>query len=151
MGNSCQVCGKGGELCGVSKTDFTRVCFECYKTISEGGVTNMGELQDYIKRNSKTVMLKDGETIEVVYRGFKIGANRFDPEKESVYYSLETEFGVKSFQSGALGLANIFDNISEGSKIRLTRHGEGNKTKYKVEVFENGEWVAIGRPDEDED
>jgi len=111
----------------------------------------MSELQDYIKRNSKTITLKDGETVEVVYKGYKIGANKYDPEKESVYYTLGTDFGDKTFQSGALGLANIFDSIKKETRIRLTRHGEGNKTKYNIEEEVDGDWVAVGRPAELED
>jgi len=111
----------------------------------------MSELQDYIKRNSKTISLKDGESVEVIYKGYKIGANKYDPEKETVYYTLGTKYGDKIFQSGALSLANIFDSIKKGAKIKLTRTGEGNKTKYSIKEYINNEWVSVGRPEESEE
>ena len=107
------------------------------------------DLQDYVKRNSKTFSLKDGEFAEVTYRGYKIGANKFDPEKESVYYQFETEYGVKTFQSGALSLANLFDTIEKDTEIRITREGEGNKTKYFVEKKIDGQFVAADTVEEE--
>lgn len=109
----------------------------------------MSDLTDYVKRNSKTLSLKDGESVEVIYRGYRIGANKYDPEKESVYYQFETEYGVKTFQSGALTLANLFDTIEKDTKIRITREGEGNKTKYFVEKEIDGQFIAADTVEEE--
>ena len=94
----------------------------------------MSELMDYVAKNSKTISLRDEESIEVKYQGYEIGKNRFDTEKDTINYKLETPFGVKVFSSGALSLARTFDNIEQGTIIRLTRDGEGTKTRYKVEI-----------------
>ena len=138
----CYICHKLGiELNTTTYSDGKKICRECFLNLQGKGVNTMSELQEYIKRNSRTIFLKDGEKLETVYQGFKIGANRFDPEKESIYYNFETEYGIKQFQSGSIGLAKIFDSIEKGEKIRLTRHGEGNKTKYTIErVNADGSW-----------
>ncbi len=111
----------------------------------------MSELTDYVKRNSKTFTLQDGDSAIATYRGYKIGANKYDPEKEAVYYQLETEFGIKTFQSSALVLANTLYKIPKGTEVRITRTGEGNKTTYAIEKKENGVFVRVGRHAEEED
>jgi len=143
----CQICGKSAKE--VNRYEDKQVCFECFNELKKGG-GKMSELQDYIGRNSKTIMLKDGESIEAIYREYTIGANKFDPEKETVYYKLETEYGVKTFSSSALGLARLFDIITEGTAIRLTREGEGNKTRYTLEKKEGDLYVEVGGKPEEE-
>lgn len=134
-----------------SKLTGLRLCPVCLNENREG-VKKMSGLQDYVKRNSKTVMLKDGESIEATYRGYQVGANKYDPEKETVYYKLELpEYGVKMFSSAALGLAKLFDGIKEGTEIKLTREGEGTKTKYLLEKKDGGLWVSVGAKGEDEE
>ena len=110
----------------------------------------MGGLSDYVKRNSPSITLKDGESVEAIYRGHKIVPNRFNPDKETVAYNLETEFGVKKFSSSAFSLANLFDTIAEGTKIRLTRHGVGNDTKYDLEQDDGGLWKSVELTAEEE-
>ena len=91
------------------------------------------ELQDFRKRSSKFVILKDGESIEGKYQVFKIGTSPFDPEKEIVNYQINTEYGVKTFQSGSGKVADLFDRIEKDADIRITREGEKNDTKYILE------------------
>jgi len=110
----------------------------------------MGDLSDFAKRNSQFISLADGESVEVVFKGFKIGANTYQPDKEVVMYQFETEYGLKTLRSGACGLARLFDNIQKGSKVRLTRHGLGNQTSYKVEIEQDGEWVIVGKEKEED-
>lgn len=99
----------------------------------------MGQLGDWAKKNSKTLILDDGETVEVVYEGFKIGVNPFDPEKEIVFYRLKLD-GLdgpmaKAFKSTSGKAARFFDGIEFGTKVKITRHGVGNETKYEFAVL----------------
>ena len=95
------------------------------------------ELLDWIRKNSKSLTLDDGESVEVVYQGRKIGANPFDPEKEIIFYKMQVSIGgaemVKIFRSASLKAARFFAGIAEGSKVRMTRHGTGTETKYEYE------------------
>lgn len=136
---------KSSELTGL------RLCPICINE-NQKGVKKMSGLQDYVKRNSKTVMLKDGESVEAIYQGYTVGANKYDPEKETVYYKLELPgFGIKMFSSAALGLAKLFDTIEEGTEIKLTRDGEGTKTKYVLEKKNGGFWVSVGAKGDEEE
>ena len=104
----------------------------------------MGELSNYAKRNSQFVKLEDGNSIEATYLGFKVGASSFDPDKETVSYKLEAEYGVKILQSGAIGLARLFDKVEEGAQVKITRTGKGNQTKYIVAHKVDGQYQPIG-------
>lgn len=104
----------------------------------------MSELSDYAKRNSQFVKLEDGESLEAVYRGFKVGANPFDPDKEVVSYKLETEYGVKTLRSAATALARLLDKVKEGSEIRITRSGKSTQTKYIITEKVDGQYQPIG-------
>ena len=104
----------------------------------------MSELSDYAKRNSQFVKLEDGESLEAIYRGFKVGANPFDPEKEVVSYRLETEYGTKTLRSAATALARLFDKVQEGSEVKITRSGTGNQTKYIIVEKVDGQYQPIG-------
>jgi len=99
----------------------------------------MGELGDWANKNSKFIVLDDGETITATYRGFKIGVNRFDVDKEIVSYNLELLIGgqavTKSFQSGSGKAARFFDGIDEGQRVQITRHGTGTGTEYDYDLI----------------
>ena len=141
LNRKCQSCGK--QASEVNEYNGLYMCFNCFNEIEKGGGT-MSNLSEYVNRNSKTIMLKDGESVIAVYRGNSIGPNKFDTEKETVNYKLENEYGVKTFSSSALGLARLFDGVEEGTEIRITREGEGNKTRYSVERKIEGQWVDVG-------
>lgn len=95
----------------------------------------MGELSGWAKKQSKTLILDDGETVGVIYQGYKIVPNPFDIEKEIVVYQVEVEQDgnqvVKAFRSSSGKAARFFDEIKKGAKIRITRKGQGNDTKYE--------------------
>jgi len=148
----CCVCHKSCvELNKISEfNDDKLYCLECFKSKQEGGVAEMtSELADFRKRNSQFVALADGESIEATYEGFKIGPNPFDDSKEVVNYKLNTAYGLKTFRSGACGLTTLFEKIEPKTKIRITRHGVGSKTSYKIEEELGEEWVVVGKEQED--
>ena len=112
----------------------------------------MGQLSDWAKKQSKTIILEDGEVLTAVYQGFKIGANPFDPEKEIVFYRLtilqDGEEVTKLFKSTSGKAARFFDACPVGTKVRLNRHGTGSETTYDFDVV-NG--TAAREPGEDDD
>ena len=111
--------------------------------VQPGGVTPIGELGAWAKKNSKTLILDDGETVEAVYQGFKIAANSFDPEKETVFYKLgvETLDGsvTKAFKSASGRAARFFDGLAVGTRVKITRHGKAMDTKYELSVVGKGD------------
>ena len=145
----CEVCGKSG--CELnSYGEFKQVCFACFCNLDREGVKKMTELGDFAKRNSQFITLADGESVEAVYKDYVIAPNSFDPEKETVNYKLETEYGTKTFRSGACGLARLFEKIKKGSKVKITRNGTGNKTSYQIEHEVDGGWATVGKEEEEE-
>ena len=113
----------------------------------------MGQLAEWAKKNSKAVILDDGESLEVIYCGFKIGANPFDPEKEIVMYRFEVEQHdgqktIKVFKSTSNKVARFFDETPLGSTVRLFRHGLGPETTYDLQRLAS---PAQPPPTDDED
>ena len=94
----------------------------------------MGKLSDWAKENSQFIKLADKESIELVYKGFKIVPNKFDTEKESIRYIFLVEGKEKFWENGAGYIAEYFDNVKEGEVVKITRKGEGNQTKYELEA-----------------
>ena len=98
----------------------------------------MGKLAEYAKNASQFVKLADGESIEVVFKAFKIVPNKFDTEKDTVrYYFLVDGGKEKEWENGAAYVADFFDGVKEGEPVKITRTGEGNKTKYTLELVIN--------------
>jgi len=98
-------------------------------------------LKDYINEASTFLRIHPGETVYCQYLGYKVVPNRFDPEAKSVQYILVVNGIEKTFESRSINLAEQFSEIPEGSWVKITRTGEGSKTKYKVE--------AVSSPDEE--
>src|SRR3990167_2963647 len=94
----------------------------------------MGKLSDWAKENSQFIKLADKESIELVYKGFKIVPNKFDTDKESIRYIFLVEEKEKFWEKGAGYIAEYFDNVKEGEVVKITRKGEGNQTKYELEA-----------------
>lgn len=98
----------------------------------------MGSLNDWAKKQSKTIILDDGETLDAVFHNFRIGPNPFDPEKDIVFYTLgivqEGEVVKKIFKSTSGKAARFFDECAPGQRVRMTRHGTGSETTYDFEL-----------------
>ena len=93
----------------------------------------MGKLSDWAKENSQFIKLANGESIELVYKGFKIVPNKFDTDKETIRYIFLVNGKEKFWENGTRYAAEYFDNVKEGEVVKITRKGEGNKTKYELE------------------
>ncbi len=60
--------------------------------------------------------------------------NRFDVDKETVRYLFELPDGEqKPWENGQLQVARVLDEIVKGTMIKITRTGEGQKTRYEIE------------------
>ncbi len=87
------------------------------------------DLKNWSKDNAKFIKIKSGESYEGVYKGCKSGVNMNG--EPAVVYNLDG----KEFKSSSTVLADRFALIPEGTKIRLSRAGEGLQTKWSVETL----------------
>lgn len=93
-------------------------------------------LDQYLKDNTKFLKLKNNESVDVIYKGYKIVPDRFSDEDgaEIVSYKLQYPGSEKlmSWQNKSSKVAADMKAIKEGEFIRLTRTGEGAQTKYSI-------------------
>ena len=100
----------------------------------------MGELTDWAKKQSPFVTISEGETVIVKYLGFKMVANRFDTDKETVRYLFELQDGTeKPWENGQVQVAKDFDDVKKNDWIKISREGEGQKTRYSIVVLSEKE------------
>lgn len=90
------------------------------------------------KSKSKFLKLQDGESVQAVFVDSKDAVSKFgQPVGE---YLLRLEDGTtKTLTSAAGNLMTTLGALSGGEKLVITRHGEGTKTKYEVDVLEEGD------------
>ena len=86
----------------------------------------MDSLKDWAKQNGKFVKIKDGESFEGIYTGFKEGVN-MNGEPAIIY-----KFEGKEFKSSSAKLAETFFEIPLNTKVKISRTGEGLQTKWEV-------------------
>ena len=115
----------------------------------------MAELNDWAKKNSKILILDNGETVDAVYKGYKIMANSYDPDKELVVYKLElTQEGEevsKLLRTASGKAARFFDSFPVGGTVRITRRGTGPETRYEfVDLNDKTQQAQVGEADEDD-
>ena len=92
-------------------------------------------LGEYAKENNKFVSIKAGDSYGCIYKGYKfIEKDSFGETKEYARYLLEDlEDGVvRTLDSLSAKFATDMGEIEEGTKIAISREGEGMKTKYTV-------------------
>lgn len=90
-------------------------------------------LNDYVRDNSKFLRLANGESFKGSFVGYKVTTNTFDPEKEIVVYKLKYDDGKEVFwQTASTAVARAFSKLKGGEVIQITRHGEGNATKWDI-------------------
>ena len=76
--------------------------------------------------------LADGESFTAVLKDMKPIPSSFDPEKEVIHYTFQLPDGsVKYWDNGSGATCEIM-SLLVGSKVTITRNGEGNQTKYEV-------------------
>ena len=93
----------------------------------------MGALAKWADDNSQFITIEDGESIEIVYKGWKNVPNRFDTDKETIRYIFLIDGKEKYWENGSGRTARFFDEVKEGEPVKITRKGEGQKTKYELE------------------
>jgi hypothetical protein len=91
----------------------------------------MGELADWARSTSRFMKIANGETVEVVFNGATKTISTYDNKTMTICY----QFDEKFFNSQSKRLAEIFDEIPVGSKVRITKTGTAQSTKYNVEVI----------------
>ena len=104
----------------------------------------MGKLGEWAEKNRTYLKIEPGETVTVLFLGYKIVTSRFDPDEETIQYSLEVGGDPKVFESRSLALADAFDGVEKGSLVNITREGKGPKTKYTIEPYEKAEEGEVG-------
>lgn len=94
------------------------------------------DLKKFIKGNQKFLSVQDGETVTVVYKGYSIIPDRFNPGKDTVSYQFEDpETGKKlPWNKGSNKIAIQMSNIKVGETLTITRFGEGMETKYSIKL-----------------
>lgn len=90
----------------------------------------MGDLAEWGKSNNRYITIEDGKYYEGVFQGARVTQSTFDPEKDTIQYKLDG----KLFNCASRKLAIMMDTIPIGTKVRINRDGQGNKTKYTVQV-----------------
>lgn len=96
-------------------------------------------LNTYAKENSTFVSIDDGGSYTAIYKGYKFIEKDFAGEtNEYVRYLFEDleDKIVRNFDSRSGVLAKIFEEIKEGTKVTISRKGEGLDTKYTVKIEE---------------
>lgn len=92
----------------------------------------MNELENYAKTNSPYLMIKPGESVVGIYRGYKMVPNFRDPTKENPRYSLDIDGETKFFTSAASRVALFFAEIKEGEMVKITKIKQGDSVHYEV-------------------
>ena len=95
----------------------------------------MGALNEFAKKNSKYIKLKDGESFSGKFLGYKFGED-MNGNETVIYNFKEGEGNEKKLQSSGQTLASFFDEVDgpghpEGV-YKITRSGEGRETRYRV-------------------
>jgi len=92
------------------------------------------DLKQWAKDNNPNLVFEPGESITVVYKGYKIVPDAFNPGKEKVQYEVETEDGKTKFWNNGSGrVAMFFSGVEEGGLVTITATGEGMKRRYEIE------------------
>src|SRR3990172_12059365 len=97
----------------------------------------MGTLKDWAVKQSPFIVIETNESIIVKYLGFKMVPNRFDVDKEVVRYLFQLQDGTqKPWENGQLQVARVFDEIEKETWVKISRTGEGNKTRYEIDIVD---------------
>lgn len=96
----------------------------------------MGQLSDWSKQNSRFFKIEDGETVRVVYEGFKIAKSSFDADREVISYTVKTSEGRKIWNTSSAAVAEFLDKVKQDKTVSITRSGSGKNTKYQLSVVE---------------
>lgn len=95
-------------------------------------MTTPKEMRDWSFKNSKFIILKDGQSFQARLLDAKPVTSRHDREREVMQYKFQFVDGMtKLFESGSGFLAELLADFL-GKEVKITRRGAGNETKYEV-------------------
>ena len=96
----------------------------------------MGDLKKWADYNNQFFKLELNQEVEVEYKGFKVIPSRFDPEKETIRYTLLVDGVVKYWENSSVVIAEVFDSVSVGSKVKISKEPtKDGKGKYLVSAL----------------
>ena len=102
----------------------------------------MGELSDLVKKRSPYLKLADGETVEAVYKGYKMVPSTYNPEDEVFRFMVEVtvdgEKSTKYWDTGSNAVAMAFDECKVGDMVKITKNvvlGKSGK--------EQTQWIVV--------
>lgn len=101
----------------------------------------MGDLKEWVKKNSPYIKLEEGDSFTGIYKGYKESAYRGSPLIE---YAIDD----KVLGSSSNKLAMRMDGIKPGAKIKIIRFGTGPETNYEVEVLSDAQKTEWEKEDE---
>jgi len=81
----------------------------------------MGELADIVKKRSPYLKLEPGESVEALFKGYKLVPSQYDPEKEVFRFLLEINGEVKYWDTSSNKVAMVFDGCVEGDLVNITK------------------------------
>lgn len=91
-------------------------------------------------------MIEAGESIEAVYKGYKMIPSSFDPEKENFRFILEIdisgESSTKYWDTGSNKIALVFDTLKEGDRVKITKTITGQDKNGKDMISWSAEPVV---------
>ena len=94
------------------------------------------DLKKWAGNQSAYVRIADGESVEGVFVKANEIDDTFNPGKTKIRYVLEVDNEQKFFESSSGNLAREMSKLDEGDVIKLTRSGEGMKTRYEVKKID---------------
>ena len=97
-------------------------------------MSNLEDLYNEEKANSPYIKLADGESFEGQFVDVVKTTGQFGETRRYAFIANGIE---KTLDNKGFGLLNAMmeQKVEEGDTIKLTRTGEGTKTRYKVEVL----------------
>lgn len=108
------------------------------------------ELGEFIKNNSKFLKIQDGEDVTLIYKGYSIIPDRFNPGKETVQYLFLDPMANKTlpWAKSSTKVAAQMAKIEVDTLINITRMGEGTETTYRIKPVKESKVLGT-IPDEE--
>lgn len=96
----------------------------------------MKDLNGFIKDNQKFLSIQDGDSVTLVYKGYSIVADRFNPGKETVSYLFAYPDSDKNipWNKSSNKVAMQMAKVEIGDTVTISRNGEGMGTVYRIKV-----------------
>lgn len=92
------------------------------------------DLENFIKQNAKFLSIQEGQTVMLIYKGYTIVDDRFNPGKKVVSYLFQwpgTDKNVPWNKASSKVAAEMI-RYGAGDTLEITRIGSGPQTNYKI-------------------